>query len=253
MVSSAAMELKDAMRRLEAAGSEQARKTYRRHGMSDPLFGVSYAELGKLKKAIGTDHALALQLWATGNGDARVLATMVGDAEQASPTELERWSRDLDSYVLTDAFTRFASRSPHARALMRKWIDADHERLECVAWGLLASRAGMDRTVSDEHFDPWLARIERTIHGAKNRVRYCMNMALIAIGGRSDAMAKRAIAASRRIGPVEVDHGDTDCQTPDAAAYIGKIRERQAAKKPKTRKGVRDLSRGGKRLLRNSR
>jgi 3-methyladenine DNA glycosylase AlkD len=246
------MELEQAMRRLEAAGSEQARKAYRRHGMPEPLFGVSYADLGTLRKAIGTDHALALGLWATGNGDARVLATMVADPARASVLDVERWARDLDSYVLTDAFMRFASRTPHARALEQKWIDVDHERLECVAWGLLAFRAMESPAVPDGDFHPWLARIERTVHGAKNRVRHSMNMALIAIGGRSDALAKRAIGASRRIGRVEVDHGDTDCKTPEAGPYILKIRERQKAKKPKNtvkakaRKGVRNLFRGGK-------
>ena len=40
--------------------------------------------------------------------------------------------------------------------------------------------------------------------------------------GRSAAMEKKAIAAAKRIGRVEVDHGETGCKTPDAAAYIKK-------------------------------
>jgi hypothetical protein len=49
-----------------------------------------------------------------------------------------------------------------------------------------------------------------------------MNMALIAIGVRSAGLRKLALAAAKRIGKVEVDHGDTSCKTPDAAAYIAK-------------------------------
>jgi hypothetical protein len=30
------------------------------------------------------------------------------------------------------------------------------------------------------------------------------------------------------IGKVEVDHGDTDCKTPDAAEYILKVAKRRA-------------------------
>jgi hypothetical protein len=57
-----------------------------------------------------------------------------------------------------------------------------------------------------------------------------MNMALIAIGLRSPALRKAATEAARRIGPVEVDHGDTGCKTPDAIAYIAKSWERKKAR-----------------------
>ena len=40
----------------------------------------------------------------------------------------------------------------------------------------------------------------------------------------------RSLAAARRIGKVEVDHGDTGCKTPDAVDYIRKMAERRAAK-----------------------
>ena len=68
---------------LESLGSEQARKTYRRHGVGENQFGVSYSALGKLKKRIKTDHELALKLWESGNHDARILATMIADPQQA--------------------------------------------------------------------------------------------------------------------------------------------------------------------------
>jgi hypothetical protein len=65
--------------------------------------------------------------------------------------------------------------------------------------------------------------VERRIHGSKNRVRSAMNNAVIAIGSRSPALAEAATATARRIGRVEVDHGETDCKTPDAAAYFERI------------------------------
>ena len=47
-------------------------------------------------------------------------------------------------------------------------------------------------------------------------------MAVIMIGCRNGALRKAATAAAKRIGKVEIDHGDTDCKTPDAAQYIEK-------------------------------
>ena len=41
------MTLDDVMTELEAAGSAQTCKTYARHGMPGPMFGVSFAELGR--------------------------------------------------------------------------------------------------------------------------------------------------------------------------------------------------------------
>jgi len=60
-------------------GTAQNRKVYARHGVGEDMYGVSYSNLGKLRKSIKRHHALAEQLWATGNHDARVLATMIAD------------------------------------------------------------------------------------------------------------------------------------------------------------------------------
>jgi hypothetical protein len=53
-----------------------------------------------------------------------------------------------------------------------------------------------------------------------------MNSALIAIGVYRESLRDAAIQAARRIGIVEVDHGETDCKTPDAENYIRKAVER---------------------------
>ena len=57
-----------------------------------------------------------------------------------------------------------------------------------------------------------------------------MIMAVINIGLRSPLLEKTAVAAAKRIGPVEVDHGDTSCQTPDPIAYIAKTKAYRAKK-----------------------
>ena len=51
--------VEDVLRELELLGTEQTRKIYRRHGVGENQFGVSYANLGKLKKRIKVNHALA--------------------------------------------------------------------------------------------------------------------------------------------------------------------------------------------------
>lgn len=121
------MELSQAMAQLEAAGSAQTRKTYGRHGVPEPMFGVSYAVLNTLRKAIKKDQALALALWATGNHDARILATMIADPAQFDEALAVRWAADIGYHALADGFTGMLHKAPCAYALVERWTNAGDE------------------------------------------------------------------------------------------------------------------------------
>lgn len=223
----------EVMRRLKAAGTAQNRKIYARHGVTGALFGVSYAELGKLQRVIKTDHALAQELWASGNHDARVLAAKVADPQRATASLLDSWVKDVENYPLSDALAALAGSSGCARKRAEKWIRSRNEWIAATGWTTLAHWLGGDPEVADDELEPFIETIETSIHEAKNRVRYAMNNALIALGCRP-GLIQRAIAAAKRIGPVDVDHGETGCKTPDAATYIKKTiahRKKKAAKK----------------------
>src|SRR5436853_2601745 len=84
------MSLTDVMRALEKAGAEKTRKTYVRHGATGPMFGVAFGTLGALQKRIRVDHQLALELWETGNVDARNLAMKIADPAVMKPSDLDR-------------------------------------------------------------------------------------------------------------------------------------------------------------------
>ncbi|MEE8062027.1 MAG: hypothetical protein V3T16_09355, partial [Gemmatimonadales bacterium] len=92
---------------------------------------------------------------------------------------------------------------------------------------LVATSMARDDDLPNDYFIDLLGTVEAEIHNRKNRVRDAMNYALIAIGMRNAVLAKRAIAAARRIGPVQVDHGETGCKTPEAVAYIKKAAARK--------------------------
>jgi 3-methyladenine DNA glycosylase AlkD len=225
------MDLAETMKALEAAGSEQTRKTYTRHGVRGPQFGVSYAVLKPMAKKIKTDHALAGQLWDTGNHDARVLALMIADPRAATTKQIEQWAKSLGDYVLTGALAGFIAKTPHGLALTEKWQSSKDEWLGSVGWGILAHLAANDAEQADAFFEKTLQVIEKEIHTRKNRVRHEMNSVVIGIGVRNPRLTELAVAAAKRIGKVDVDHGDTSCETPDAAAYIRKTLERRKKKK----------------------
>lgn len=221
-------ELASVMAELEAAGTEQNRKIYRRHGAPEPLFGVSFSFLQTLKKRLKANQALAEQLWATGNTDARTLAVLLTEPKRMTAETLDAWAQDLNYQVLGGYFAKHtAKRSPHAKTLLPSWLTSNRELTVAAAWDLVAILAMDDAALTDEEQSQYLETIEAMIHQAPNWVRNAMNGALIAIGGSNDRLAMRALTAAARIGTVEVDHGETACETPDATAYIQKMRQRK--------------------------
>jgi 3-methyladenine DNA glycosylase AlkD len=216
------MTLKQALAALKKGGTAQNRKIYGRHGVLGQMFGVSYAEQKRLAKAAGCDHELAVGLWASGNHDARVLACMVADPALFSSRELDTMARVLDNYVLTDSLAGVVARGPHALKKFTAWKNRKDEFVSAAAWNVLGSLAAHDNVLTDKFCGEQIALIAREIHTRPNRTRHSMNMALIGLGVRNPRLEKKARAAAKKIGKVEVDHGRTSCQTPDAAAYISK-------------------------------
>ncbi len=216
-----------ALKELRAMGTARNRKTYGLHGVAGEMYGVSHANLGKLKGKIKVNHELAQELWATGNHDARVLATMIADPERMKASTADAWVRDLDNYLITDAFAGLVSSTPHTAKRVEKWTGSRDEWVGRAGWHLVARLAMKNEDLPDRYFEEHLKTIEKEIHGRKNRVRDAMNGALIAIGMRSAGLEKKAVAIAGRIGKVEVDHGETGCKTPDAIPYIRKGRARR--------------------------
>jgi len=220
----------DILLELQMLGTEQNRKVFERHGVSENQFGVSFANLHKLAKRIGRDASLAEMLWSSGNHDARILACQVADPDALSEISLDRWAGDLNNYVITDAFSGLVAQSRLAEQKAMQWLDSDDEWISSTGWNLIAYLAMKSASLPDAFFSSLLERIQRDLHASPNRTRYSMNNALIAIGIRNSKLGEKAQSAARRIGKVTVDHGETSCKTPDAISYIQKTLEHRKVK-----------------------
>jgi 3-methyladenine DNA glycosylase AlkD len=228
----ARLALAEVMRLLEAAGSEQTRKTYARHGAQGPMFGVKFGDLFTLMKRIDVDHALARELWATGNLDARNLAMKIADPREITPAELDRWAVENELRICNLYVATLAAESPHGRSRLQRWLGASDERLVEAGWTLLGRLSDLDESFPEDELLRRVAEIEASLQAASNEVRSAMNRALIAIGGRSPALRRAVTAAARRLGAVSVDHGDTACRTPDAVEAVEKSWARSAKRFP---------------------
>lgn len=157
-----------------------------------PVYGVPVAKLRAMAKRIGYDHALAEALWASGNHDARMLATMVDDPADVSPAQMERWVKDMDNWGLVDtACFHYWDRTPHAHKQIEKWAKAKPEFTKRAALALLASCA-VHKQGTDEEFLRGLELIEVHANDPRNFVKKAVNWALRAIGGKASPKLRRA-------------------------------------------------------------
>ena len=227
------MNLAETLAQLEQMGTETNRRIYRNHGATELVYGVSTANLKTLVKAIKKDHALAQQLWETSNYDAQVLATMIADPQQMTNESIDAWAKGVYTYGIADYFAELVFRTPFAEEKARQWKDSENEWLGRMGWHLIA-KAAADKTRPDSEFEDYLPVIEREIHTRLNRTRQAMLNTIIAIGGRGGALMDKTIESATRIGFVDIDHGNTGCETPDAIPYMRKVAARADQKAAKT-------------------
>ena len=169
-------------KQLKSMGTAQNQKIYKRHGVTKKMYGVSYANLNKLKKQIKTDHELAIKLWNTGNNDAQVLATKIADPAQLTKTTINEWVKELGNYQLADAFADLVSQSKHAQDRAEQWHKSKDEWVSRVGWALISRLAIAENDLKNAFFEPYLKIIKADIHKRKNRVRESMNWTVICIG-----------------------------------------------------------------------
>lgn len=234
------MKLKEVMAALKAKGSEQIRRILMRHGAPDSLLGVRVGDMKPIAKQIKGDHALAMALYATGIGDAQYLAGLVADGRKMTARELQAWA-DGASWDMISGYTVawVASEHPDGFKLGVKWTKAKQEHVMRAGWTTLGAIAA---TVPDDRlplaaYGSLLERVVREIGRAPDGAKYTMNGFVISVGTYVAPLAAKAMATAKKIGPVEIDLGDTSCKVPVAAEYIVKCR-RGAPVAPK-RKTVR--------------
>ena len=163
------MNLTETMQQLDALGSEQTRKTWRRHGAAEPMFGVKFGDLAKLQKRIKMDHALAAELWRTDNHDARLLACMVADATAITEKELKIWASEVKDSSTAEALAALASRTSMATKIREAWL-AD-PKMRRAGWSMVGHCAKEGISFDEATSLDYIKRIEADIHKAENWAR----------------------------------------------------------------------------------
>jgi 3-methyladenine DNA glycosylase AlkD len=226
---------------LKKAGSESIKKIHLKHGAKEPFYGVKVEDLKKIQKKIKENQQeVALELFSSGIGDAQYLAGLMADGSKMSKKELQAWAEAAEWPMISEYSVAWvAAENKDAMELALKWIDSKKPHIAAAGWNTLSS---MVSVWSDEKLDipllkKILARVEKEIDKAPNRVRYCMNGFVIAAGSFVKELTAAATATGKKIGNVEVDMNGTACKVPFAPDYIKKVADKgYLGRKKKTAK-----------------
>ncbi len=199
------MDYDDVVKELERRARPEALEGMARYGIgTENALGVRVPDLRKLARRIGTDHAIARKLWASGVHDARILATMVEDPARVTEAQMERWVRRFNSWDLCDqcCMNLFAKTS-FAWGKAFEWSERDDEFVKRAAFALMAVLAVHDKDATNSQFATLFPVIEREATDERNYVRKAVNWALRGIGKRNRSLNRGAVAAAKRIAKID--------------------------------------------------
>ncbi|QRR04089.1 DNA alkylation repair protein [Dyadobacter sandarakinus] len=222
------MTLQETLTQLEKLGTDKMREFNRKHGAHDNQYGLKMGDIRALAKKIKTNHALALELWNTGNIDARLLATLIIQPEKLSHEELnaivksERYSQVTDrlySHVIKDY--------PDHEIMRNEWMSSDHPMCLRAGWSLTSGRIA--RNPGGLDIPALLERIAAEMPAADPEVQWTMNSALAQIGIHHPEYRERALALGEAMGIYRNYPVSKGCTSPFAPIWINEMVRRQAA------------------------
>lgn len=222
------MNLDEALAELESLGDEQVRERNRNNGAGDHQYGAKLGDIRKVAKVIKTDPDLAVELWETGNVDARLLSILIVKPKTIPAGDLDRIVREGTFPQVADWLNAYIVRKhPDREELRLRWLDDDDPMAARAGWDLTAQRVIKDPDGLD--LSSLLDRIEAEMGGAAPEQQWTMNNTLAEIGINHAEHRERAIAIGEELGVLRDYPTSPGCTSPFAPIWIGEMVARQTA------------------------
>jgi 3-methyladenine DNA glycosylase AlkD len=212
--------------RLETLCNAKVFAHNKKSGASDNQFGVKLGDIRKIAAQIKTNHKLALELWATGNVDARLVAILVMKPDELSAAQLEKLVKSVDFTQEADWLTaNIVKQHPDKETLRQKWLQAKDRWLARAGWSLTAER--INKSAAGLDLAALLARIEKEMPSAPPEVQWTMNFCLAGIGIHHPGHRTRALAIGEALGIYRDFPCSKGCTSPFAPIWINEMVGRQ--------------------------
>ena len=187
--------------------------------------GVNLSALRAIAKRLKTQHELALELWASGDTAARLLATLIARPKTFSADELDAMIRDIRAPKLLDWFvTNLVKPGKHVEDLRLRWKDKP-DLVGRAGWSLTTDR--VVKTAQGLDLATLLDEIEAEMKDAPEPKQWAMNHCLAEIGIHHPKYRARAIRIGEKL-KVLIDYpASPGCTPPYAPIWITEMVRRQ--------------------------
>ena len=220
------MTVKEILAQLEALGDEKVRAQNKKRGAGDNQFGVKMGDIRTLAKKIKTNHELALELWDTGNIEARLLATLIIVPKKLSIDEMNKMVRSEKYVWVADwLYSYVIKEHPDKEKLRKEWMKSKDVMAARAGWSLTSGCVVKNPEVLD--LPALLDRIESEMPAAAPEVQWTMNTTLAQIGINHIKLRKRAIAIGEKLGIYRDYPVSKGCTSPFAPIWINEMVSRQ--------------------------
>lgn len=208
---------------LAALDDPQARKVNEKNGDDH---GVNLGQLRAIAKRLKTQQDLALQLWATGDTAAKLLALLVCRPKAFGRDQLDAMLREARAPKVQDWLVNYVvKKSPHAEDLRVAWLGDPDPVVASAGWALTGDRVVKQPDGLD--LPGLLDIIEAEMKEAPDRLQWAMNTCLAQIGITHPAHRARALEIGERLEVLKDYPTSPGCTSPFAPSWINEMVRRQ--------------------------
>jgi len=195
------MEAEEILQLLRKKASPGNVRGMARFGMSaQGRLGVSVPEMRRIARLAGKDHRLALALWKTGIAEARIVASMVAEADKVTARQMETWVVGIDSWDICDQVCgNLWDKTPLAWGKLRAWTRREEEFVRRAGFALIAYLAWHDKQAANARFVAVLPLIRRGAVDERNFVKKAVSWALRNIGKRNPALRRESLRLAKEL------------------------------------------------------
>lgn len=222
------MNLNELLTHLQPLASDKVQKIYSRLGVKETILGVNKGPLRKLAESIGVDESLALEAWASGIYEARLVASTVSDPVTFSPHKIEAWVAQSESLPVIDelCFTWFEAMDLGMEAI-RHWIEDPTLKHQRLGWNLAIVKVHR-RKLTQSNLRELLDRIQHDLVEAPVMTQDAMNRCLVEIAVTHPEFTEEGLSLGERLGVYREVKVAKGCTSPYAPHWINAVLRRKS-------------------------
>nr|WP_026119110.1 DNA alkylation repair protein [Nocardiopsis ganjiahuensis] len=188
--------------------------------------GVNLTKLRAVAKRLKKQQDLAVELWATGDSAAQLLAILISRPKAFGSDELDAMLRQARAPKVHDWLVNYVvKKGPHTEELRLAWFADSDPVVASAGWALTADLVA--KRPEDLDLPGLLDLIEQRMRDAPDRLQWAMNTCLAQIGIEHAEHRARAVGIGERLEVLKDYPTPPGCTSPFAPVWINEMVSRR--------------------------